>query len=64
MLCFIANLIFGLGGAFCGSALACAVRPNARWQFYLLFPFVAGLVASVIGYQWLDWAISHADPPL
>ena len=37
-------------------------RTTFRWAD-LILPLVLGLVAGAVGYYWLDWEISHADPP-
>jgi hypothetical protein len=62
--CFVVNLVFGIGGAFCGGLFARVIRPGARWGYNVLFPTIAGLVTGAAGYFWLEWAISHAEPPL
>jgi hypothetical protein len=62
--CFVANLIFGVAGALCGSLLARWIYPGATWRYNVLLVVVSGLAAGSTGYLWLDWVVSHAELPL
>jgi hypothetical protein len=63
--CWLANLIFGVGGAYAGMLQAIAIRGQNRIRVVeVVLPAFLGLLCGMIGYVWFDWAISHADPPL
>jgi hypothetical protein len=65
VICCVANLIFSVGGAFIGILFAKAIRGPSRIEVIeVVLPIILGLLCGIIGYAWLYWAISHADPPL
>jgi hypothetical protein len=64
-ICFTVNVLLGLGGAFSGMLLAKAIRSQPKIQFTeIVLPVFLGVHCGIAGFVWLDWAISHADPPL
>jgi hypothetical protein len=64
VVCFAANLVFGVGGAVCGGLVAQSSQQGTRWRYSILFAVIIGLAAGTAGYLWCDWALSHAEPPL
>jgi hypothetical protein len=65
VVCFTANLLFGVGGAFVGTLLEKEIRGQSKLRFTeIVLPVFLGVVCGIAGYLWLDWAVSHADPPL
>jgi hypothetical protein len=63
-ICFIANVILGIGGALCGMLSAKALKGTAFQRIDIVLPILLGSISGMAGYFWCDWAISHADPPL
>jgi hypothetical protein len=59
-----ANLIFGVGGAIVFCLLAEGIKPDGARRFPVIVAILTGVVAGLVGYVWLDWALSHAEPPL
>ena len=64
-ICYVANLLLSVGGAFVGMRLGRAILGQERLKAVdVLLPILLGLICGTVGYLWLDWAISHANPPL
>jgi hypothetical protein len=62
---FIITLLLSVGGAFIGRLLAKAIRGQDGVQSTeIILPVVLGLLCGIIGYTVVNWAISHAEPPL
>jgi hypothetical protein len=64
-ICFIVNLLLAVGGAFAGMLLARVIRGQPKVRIgEIVLPVFLGGFCGIAGYLWLDWAISHAEPPL
>lgn len=63
-ICLAANLVLGVVGASSGMLAGKTIQRASFRRFDVVLPLVLGLVVGMVGYLWLDWAISHADPPL
>ena len=62
-ICLAVNLVLGVVGSSAGCRQA-RVSRGLRFDGSISSAARAGIVAGVVGYFWLDWEISHADPPL
>ncbi len=61
----ITTICLSVGGAFFGMLFAKAIRCQERFQsIEIILPLVLGLLCGISGYMVIDWAISHAEPPL
>ena len=64
-ICFTVNLLLALGGAFTGLLLAKAIQGQPKILFVeIVLALFLGIPCGIAGYHYLDWVISHADPPL
>ena len=65
VVCCMANLALGVGGAYIGMLSARAIRGRAEIALVeVVLPALLGLSCGLIGYIWLYWEISHGEPPL
>jgi hypothetical protein len=62
--CLTANLLFGVVGAVCGKVAGQGAEQKAFRGVDLMVPITLGLVCGMIGFIWLYYVISYADPPL
>jgi hypothetical protein len=64
VVCLVANLLLGAGGAFCGMLTGKTIQESQlRWVDVGL-SCLMGLIVGAVGYSWLVWELRHADPPL
>jgi hypothetical protein len=63
-MCFVANVVLGIGGAFLGSFFSWAIAGKAWSRSYTVLSVASGLAGGTAGYFWLSWMLLQVDPPL